>query len=185
MSLGIGTVLFWVKTLGFLYCYLVLNRPIYMHSNSNFFLYNPNLCFTSDPSNSCVCACVQIVLILASVVAIIVYRLAVFFSFSTRLQSDLKELEPFKEYVTAQMATSVTASIISFVVIMVLNILYERVAIWITDFGETPQCQTTGNMWFAIRNYGVSQTAFRQGLIFTQHALARLMQCPKHSAIIP
>uniref|UniRef100_A0A4W5JXB6 Anoctamin n=1 Tax=Hucho hucho TaxID=62062 RepID=A0A4W5JXB6_9TELE len=95
----------------------------------------------SDPSNSCVCAYVQIVLILASVVAIIVYRLAVFFSFSTRLQSDLKELEPFKEYVTAQMATSVTASIISFVVIMVLNILYERVAIWITDF-ELPRTKT-------------------------------------------
>lgn len=34
------------------------------------------------------------------------------------------------------MATSVTASLISFVVIMILNILYERVAIWITDFGE-------------------------------------------------
>ncbi|XP_041709275.1 anoctamin-6-like [Coregonus clupeaformis] len=82
-----------------------------------------------------------IVLILASVVAIIVYRLAVFFSFSTRLQSDLKELEPFKEYVTAQMATSVTASIISFVVIMVLNILYEKVAIWITDF-ELPRTKT-------------------------------------------
>ncbi|XP_031654174.1 anoctamin-6-like [Oncorhynchus kisutch] len=82
-----------------------------------------------------------IVLILASVVAIIVYRLAVFFSFSTRLQSDLKELEPFKEYVTAQMATSVTASVISFVVIMVLNILYERVAIWITDF-ELPRTKT-------------------------------------------
>uniref|UniRef100_A0A8C7F7E4 Anoctamin n=1 Tax=Oncorhynchus kisutch TaxID=8019 RepID=A0A8C7F7E4_ONCKI len=83
----------------------------------------------------------RIVLILASVVAIIVYRLAVFFSFSTRLQSDLKELEPFKEYVTAQMATSVTASVISFVVIMVLNILYERVAIWITDF-ELPRTKT-------------------------------------------
>ncbi|CAB1346061.1 unnamed protein product, partial [Coregonus sp. 'balchen'] len=82
-----------------------------------------------------------IVLILASVVAIIVYRLAVFFSFSTSLQSDLKELEPFKEYVTAQMATSVTASIISFVVIMVLNILYEKVAIWITDF-ELPRTKT-------------------------------------------
>lgn len=169
-----------MKTFGFLYCYLVLNRPIHMHSNIYiFFLYNPNLCSKSDPSNSCVCACVQIVLILASVVAIIVYRLAVFFSFSTRLQSDLKELEPFKEYVTAQMATSVTASIISFVVIMVLNILYERVAIWITDFGETPQCQTTGNMWFAIRNYGVSQTAFRQGLIFTQTCLSKVDAVPQ------
>ncbi|KAK6314659.1 hypothetical protein J4Q44_G00141880 [Coregonus suidteri] len=39
------------------------------------------------------------------------------------------------------MATSVTASIISFVVIMVLNILYEKVAIWITDF-ELPRTKT-------------------------------------------
>ena len=69
--------------------------------------------------------------------AIIVYRLAAFFAFSTKLRTqDLKELEPLKEYVTPQMATSVTASLISFVVIMILNILYERVAIWITDFGE-------------------------------------------------
>uniref|UniRef100_A0A674DQX7 Anoctamin n=1 Tax=Salmo trutta TaxID=8032 RepID=A0A674DQX7_SALTR len=103
----------------------VRKMPIHMYSNIIFFYIT--LTF--------------IVLILASVVAIIVYRLAVFFSFSTRLQSDLKELEPFKEYVTAQMATSVTASIISFVVIMVLNILYERVAIWITDF-ELPRTKT-------------------------------------------
>lgn len=80
----------------------------------------------------------QILLILASIVAITVYRLAVFFAFSASLRAqDLKELEPLKEYVTPQMATSVTASLISFVVIMVLNILYERVAIWITNFGES------------------------------------------------
>ncbi|KAM3859002.1 anoctamin-6 [Diretmus argenteus] len=83
-----------------------------------------------------------LLLILASVVAIIVYRLAVFFAFSAKLRAqDLKELEPFKEYVTPQMATSVTASIISFVVIMILNILYEKVAIWITDF-ELPRTKT-------------------------------------------
>lgn len=71
---------------------------------------------------------------MASIIAITVYRLAAFFTFSTKLRAqNLKELE---DYVTPQMATSVTASIISFVVIMILNILYERVAIWITDFGE-------------------------------------------------
>ncbi|KAF7662038.1 hypothetical protein LDENG_00247170, partial [Lucifuga dentata] len=83
-----------------------------------------------------------ILLILASIMAITVYRLAVFFAFSAKLRAqDLKELEPFKEYVTPQMATSVTASLISFVVIMILNILYERVAIWITDF-ELPRTKT-------------------------------------------
>ncbi|XP_051912073.1 anoctamin-6 isoform X1 [Hippocampus zosterae] len=83
-----------------------------------------------------------ILLILASIVAITVYRLAAFFAFSARLRAqDLKELEPLKEYVTPQMATSVTASLISFVVIMILNMLYERVAIWITDF-ELPRTKT-------------------------------------------
>ncbi|XP_028425965.1 LOW QUALITY PROTEIN: anoctamin-6 [Perca flavescens] len=83
-----------------------------------------------------------ILLIIASIVAIIVYRLAAFFAFSAKLRTqDLKELEPIKEYVTPQMATSVTASLISFVIIMILNILYERVAIWITDF-ELPRTKT-------------------------------------------
>uniref|UniRef100_A0A8C6KTY7 Anoctamin n=1 Tax=Nothobranchius furzeri TaxID=105023 RepID=A0A8C6KTY7_NOTFU len=84
-----------------------------------------------------------IMLILASIVAIIVYRLAVFFALSIKLRNtdELKNFEPIKEYVTPQMATSVTASLISFVVIMILNILYERVAIWITDF-ELPRTRT-------------------------------------------
>lgn len=83
-----------------------------------------------------------IMLIIASVVAITIYRLAAFLAFSTTLRTeDLKELEPLKEYVTPQMATSVTASLINFVVIMILNMLYERVAIWITDF-ELPRTRT-------------------------------------------
>uniref|UniRef100_A0A671UEA9 Anoctamin n=1 Tax=Sparus aurata TaxID=8175 RepID=A0A671UEA9_SPAAU len=76
-----------------------------------------------------------ILLIVASIVAITVYRLAAFFAFSARLRAqDLKELEPLKEYVTPQMATSVTASLISFVVIMILNILYERLPRTKTDY---------------------------------------------------
>lgn len=83
-----------------------------------------------------------ILLILASILAITVYRLAAFLDFSTRLRNkELEGLEPLKEYVTPQMATSVTASLISFVVIMILNILYEKVAIWITDF-ELPRTKT-------------------------------------------
>ncbi|XP_078075851.1 anoctamin-6 isoform X4 [Mustelus asterias] len=80
-------------------------------------------------------------LIIASVVAIIVYRLAVFFEFSVKLRDKISDLEPIRDYVTPQMATSVTASIINFLFIMLLNILYERVAIWITDF-ELPRTQT-------------------------------------------
>ncbi|XP_041113958.1 anoctamin-6-like [Polyodon spathula] len=76
-----------------------------------------------------------VVLVIASVVGVIVYRLAVFFAFSICL------LEPFREYVTPQMATSVTASIISLVIIMILNTVYDKVAIWITDF-ELPRTKT-------------------------------------------
>ncbi|XP_064198338.1 anoctamin-6-like [Anguilla rostrata] len=82
-----------------------------------------------------------ILLIVASVVGVIVYRLAAFFTFSVQMRQDLKKLEPLREYVTPQMATSITASIISFIAIMVLNYLYERVAIWITDF-ELPRTKT-------------------------------------------
>uniref|UniRef100_A0A4W3K2A5 Anoctamin n=1 Tax=Callorhinchus milii TaxID=7868 RepID=A0A4W3K2A5_CALMI len=85
---------------------------------------------------------VWISLIIASVVGIIVYRLAVFFVFSANLPKEVDEdLEPFKDYLTPQMATSVTASLINFVIIMILNLVYERVAIWITDF-ELPRTQT-------------------------------------------
>uniref|UniRef100_A0A8C2AN28 Anoctamin n=1 Tax=Cyprinus carpio TaxID=7962 RepID=A0A8C2AN28_CYPCA len=86
----------------------------------------------------------QVLLIIASVVGVIVYRLAMFITFSAKLRSDLKyskELEPFKEYVTPQMATSITSSIISFIIIMILNNVYEKVAIWITDF-ELPRTKT-------------------------------------------
>lgn len=79
----------------------------------------------------------QISLIIASVVAIIVYRLAVFFEFSVNLPKAMdNDLEPLKDYLTPQMATTVTASLINFVFIMILNIIYERVAILITDFGK-------------------------------------------------
>lgn len=87
---------------------------------------------------SLIASSLQILLIVASVVGVIVYRLAMFLTFSAKLRSASKELEPFKEYVTPQMATSITASIISFIIIMILNNVYEKVAIWITDFGKSP-----------------------------------------------
>uniref|UniRef100_A0A4W3J4I5 Anoctamin n=1 Tax=Callorhinchus milii TaxID=7868 RepID=A0A4W3J4I5_CALMI len=98
-----------------------------------------------NPVTQCMSIClirVWISLIIASVVGIIVYRLAVFFVFSANLPKEVDEdLEPFKDYLTPQMATSVTASLINFVIIMILNLVYERVAIWITDF-ELPRTQT-------------------------------------------
>ncbi|NXR62842.1 ANO6 protein, partial [Rhadina sibilatrix] len=82
-----------------------------------------------------------ILLIIASVVGIIVYRLSVFLVFSAKLSQHISGTEAISKYLTPQTATSVTASLISFVVIMILNIIYEKVAILITDF-ELPRTQT-------------------------------------------
>lgn len=77
----------------------------------------------------------QILLIIASVIGIIVYRLSVFLAFSATLTQHISGTEAIRKYLTPQTATSVTASFISFIVIMVLNVIYEKVAILITDFG--------------------------------------------------
>ncbi|XP_012575927.1 PREDICTED: anoctamin-6 isoform X2 [Condylura cristata] len=82
-----------------------------------------------------------ILLIIASVIGIIVYRLSVFIVFSTKLPKNLNGTDPIQKYLTPQTATTITASIISFIIIMILNIIYEKVAILITNF-ELPRTQT-------------------------------------------
>ncbi|KAM9311705.1 anoctamin-6 [Gastrophryne carolinensis] len=80
-------------------------------------------------------------LIVASVVGIIVYRLSVFLVFSATLPRHVNGTQAIQKYMTPQAATTITASIINFVIIMLLNMLYERVAIMITDF-ELPRTRT-------------------------------------------
>uniref|UniRef100_A0A8C5PF83 Anoctamin n=1 Tax=Leptobrachium leishanense TaxID=445787 RepID=A0A8C5PF83_9ANUR len=75
-----------------------------------------------------------VLLIVASVVGIIVYRLSVFLVFSATLPRNTNGTIAIQKYLTPQTATTVTASIISFVIIMLLNMLYEKVAIMITDY---------------------------------------------------
>uniref|UniRef100_A0A8C3VU52 Anoctamin n=1 Tax=Catagonus wagneri TaxID=51154 RepID=A0A8C3VU52_9CETA len=82
-----------------------------------------------------------ILLIIASVIGIIVYRLSVFIVFSAKLPKNLNGTDPIQKYLTPQTATSITASLISFIIIMILNTIYERVAIMITNF-ELPRTQT-------------------------------------------
>ncbi|MBV98794.1 Anoctamin-6, partial [Eschrichtius robustus] len=83
----------------------------------------------------------SILLIVASVIGIIVYRLSVFIVFSAKLPKNLNGTDPIQKYLTPQMATSITASLISFIIIMILNTIYEKVAIMITNF-ELPRTQT-------------------------------------------
>ncbi|NXH09734.1 ANO5 protein, partial [Bucco capensis] len=76
-------------------------------------------------------------LIIASMIAVIVYRLAVYAAFAS-LMENTQGLQPIRGLLTPQLATSVTASCLNFVIIMILNFLYERIAIWITDM-EIPR----------------------------------------------
>ncbi|XP_033006849.1 anoctamin-5 isoform X2 [Lacerta agilis] len=78
-----------------------------------------------------------IFLIIASMIAVIVYRLAVYAAFAS-IMENAQTLQPIQGILTPQLATSVTASCLNFVIIMILNFLYERIAIWITDM-EIPR----------------------------------------------
>lgn len=84
-----------------------------------------------------VSAYIKLSLIIASIIGVIAYRLAVFAALASIMKdSPTNNMELVGPLITPQLATSVTASCINFVIIMILNYLYERVAIWITDMGE-------------------------------------------------
>lgn len=68
---------------------------------------------------------------------VIAYRLAVYAAFASVMKdSPTSKIQLVGSLITPQLATSVTASCINFVIILILNFLYEQVAIWITDMGE-------------------------------------------------
>uniref|UniRef100_A0AAY4BUM9 Anoctamin n=1 Tax=Denticeps clupeoides TaxID=299321 RepID=A0AAY4BUM9_9TELE len=81
----------------------------------------------------------QICLILACIMGVIAYRLAVYAAFASIMKdSPTNHIQLVGSLITPQLATSVTASCINFILILVLNFLYEHVAIWITDM-EIPK----------------------------------------------
>ncbi|XP_048462854.1 anoctamin-5 [Rhincodon typus] len=76
-------------------------------------------------------------LILICIIAVIVYRLSMYASFA-KITVNMKKVRYIGTFFTPQMATSVTASVLNFIIIMILNYFYEKVAIWITDL-EIPK----------------------------------------------
>uniref|UniRef100_A0A8C4GY78 Anoctamin n=1 Tax=Dicentrarchus labrax TaxID=13489 RepID=A0A8C4GY78_DICLA len=81
----------------------------------------------------------KISLIIACIIGVIAYRLAVYAAFASIMKdSPTTHLQVVGPFITPQLATSVTASCINFVIIMILNLMYERVAVWITDM-EIPK----------------------------------------------
>nr|XP_057933229.1 anoctamin-5b isoform X2 [Doryrhamphus excisus] len=77
-------------------------------------------------------------LILACIIGVIAYRLAVYAAFASIIKDPMRKIQVVGRFITPQLATSVTASCINFVIIMILNFFYERVAVWITDM-EIPK----------------------------------------------
>ncbi|XP_032364286.1 anoctamin-5b isoform X1 [Etheostoma spectabile] len=101
----------------------------------------PYLPITSKCARFCLSAATVIFwisLIVACIIGVIAYRLAVYAAFASIIKDPLRNIQLVGRFITPQLATSVTASCINFVIIMILNFFYERVAIWITDM-EIPK----------------------------------------------
>uniref|UniRef100_A0AAQ5ZN68 Anoctamin n=1 Tax=Amphiprion ocellaris TaxID=80972 RepID=A0AAQ5ZN68_AMPOC len=101
----------------------------------------PYLPVTSKCARFCLSAATVIFwisLIVACIIGVIAYRLAVYAAFASIIKDPMRKIQLVGRFITPQLATSVTASCINFVIIMILNFFYERVAIWITDL-EIPK----------------------------------------------
>ncbi|XP_031702257.1 anoctamin-5-like isoform X2 [Anarrhichthys ocellatus] len=101
----------------------------------------PYLPVTSKCARFCLSAATVIFwisLIVACIIGVIAYRLAVYAAFASIIKDPLRKIQLVGRFITPQLATSVTASCINFVIIMILNFFYERVAVWITDM-EIPK----------------------------------------------
>ncbi|KAG7244354.1 hypothetical protein INR49_004054 [Caranx melampygus] len=101
----------------------------------------PYLPLTSKCARFCLSAATVIFwisLIVACIIGVIAYRLAVHAAFASIIKDPMHQIQWVGRFITPQLATSVTASCINFVIIMILNFFYERVAIWITDM-EIPK----------------------------------------------
>ncbi|XP_016057158.1 PREDICTED: anoctamin-5 isoform X3 [Miniopterus natalensis] len=76
-------------------------------------------------------------LVLACMVAVIVYRLSVFATFASFMESEAS-LKHVKSFLTPQITTSLSGSCLNFIVILILNFFYEKISAWITKM-EIPR----------------------------------------------
>lgn len=77
----------------------------------------------------------QMALLLSSMVSVIVYRLSVFATFASFMESEAT-LQNVKSYLTPQLATSLSGSCLNCIVILILNFFYEKISAWITKMGK-------------------------------------------------
>ncbi|XP_012581072.1 PREDICTED: anoctamin-5 [Condylura cristata] len=76
-------------------------------------------------------------LVIACMVAVIVYRLSLFATFASFMESDAS-LQQVRSFLTPQLTTSLTGSCLNFIVILILNFFYEKISAWITKM-ELPR----------------------------------------------
>ncbi|KAM8923376.1 anoctamin-5 isoform 1-T1 [Lycaon pictus] len=76
-------------------------------------------------------------LVIACMVAVIVYRLSVFATFASFMESEAS-LKHVKSFLTPQITTSLTGSCLNFIIILILNFFYEKISAWITKM-EIPR----------------------------------------------
>uniref|UniRef100_A0A673UF00 Anoctamin n=1 Tax=Suricata suricatta TaxID=37032 RepID=A0A673UF00_SURSU len=76
-------------------------------------------------------------LVIACMVAVIVYRLSVFATFASFMESEAS-FKHVKSFLTPQIATSLSGSCLNFIVILILNFFYEKISAWITKM-EIPR----------------------------------------------
>ncbi|XP_021023852.2 anoctamin-5 isoform X1 [Mus caroli] len=76
-------------------------------------------------------------LLLSSMVSILVYRLSVFATFASFMESEAT-LQSVKSFFTPQLATALSGSCLNCIVILILNFFYEKISAWITKM-EIPR----------------------------------------------
>nr|XP_012420961.1 PREDICTED: anoctamin-5 [Odobenus rosmarus divergens] len=76
-------------------------------------------------------------LVIACMVAVIVYRLSVFATFASFMESEAS-FKHVKSFLTPQITTSLSGSCLNFIVILILNFFYEKISAWITKM-EIPR----------------------------------------------
>ncbi|XP_040589247.1 anoctamin-5 isoform X2 [Mesocricetus auratus] len=76
-------------------------------------------------------------LLLSSMVSVIVYRLSVFATFASFMESEAT-LQNVKSFFTPQLATNLSGSCLNCIVILILNFFYEKISAWITKM-EIPR----------------------------------------------
>lgn len=87
------------------------------------------------PSDRFLLSHFQMALVIACMVAVIVYRLSVFATFASFMESEAS-FKHVKSFLTPQITTSLSGSCLNFIVILILNFFYEKISAWITKMGK-------------------------------------------------